>query len=80
MDYWKEAFIAALEEADMPVPPEDKLKLAAQVLEGAHENYGMAYGHDCIPNPQTGEIEKLNKEPTVRSCFGRFRGRSGRVI
>lgn len=62
MDYWREAFMAALEEAEIPFPSDEKLKLGADVLEGAHENFGTAHGYDCIPNPQTGEIEKLNRE------------------
>jgi hypothetical protein len=62
MRYWEEALCCALDEAGIPLPAADKLELAVQVIEGAFENYGMAHGHDCIPNPREGEIEKLQKE------------------
>lgn len=31
-------------------------------MEGAHNNYGMAHGHDCIPNPaQTAREEDARR-------------------
>lgn len=65
MNYWEEAFIAALEEADVAIPSNDKLKLAVDVISSAHENYGMAYGHDCIPNPENTEIAGLKRQIKV---------------
>jgi hypothetical protein len=62
MNYWEEAFCVALEEANISFPPDEMLKRAAKILEGAHENYGMVHGHDCIPNPLRLENEKLSKE------------------
>ena len=61
MDYWKECISEALEDADLKASDEQIQNIAGWV-EGAHENYGMAFGHDCIPNPQTLEIEGLQKE------------------
>jgi hypothetical protein len=72
MDYWREAFCAALDEAGMVYPAEQQLLLAVKVLEGAHENYGMAFGHDCIPNPIEEEnkrlIKALEKERNKSVC------------
>jgi len=61
-EYWREALLCALEEMGMPFPSDEHLKLGVNVLDGAHKNHGMAHGYDCIPNPQTTEIEKLSKE------------------
>jgi hypothetical protein len=62
MNYWKEALCSALEEAGTDIPPDDKLEIAAEVIEGAFDNYGMAHGHDCIPNPLKSEVERLSKD------------------
>jgi len=61
MDYWAECISEALDDAKLKASKEQIENIAGWV-EGAHENYGMAFGHDCIPNPQTLEIEKLAKE------------------
>lgn len=81
-DYWREAFLTALEEADIPFPSGDKLNAAVKVIEGAHENYGMAHGYDCIPNPLRTENDALAKQldrerrkEHCRNCDGR-----GRVV
>lgn len=61
MDYWQECVAEALEDANLKATDEQIQNISGWV-EGAHDNYGMAFGHDCIPNPQTLEIEKLQKE------------------
>lgn len=61
MRYWKEALIAAFEDADIPLPSDEKLDQAASVLEGAHDNYGQSHGHDHIPNPIEQENKRLEK-------------------
>jgi hypothetical protein len=78
MDYWKEAFAAALEEADIPLPGDDKLKLGAEVLEGAHENYGMAFYSPPAGEHLRSEIDSLKRElrkerekEHCRECDGR---------
>lgn len=77
MNYWEEAFCAALEEANIQLPSQELIERASKVIEGAHENYGMAHGYDCIPNPLIIENEKLTKELKVerekvhcRECEG----------
>ena len=30
--------------------------------EGAHDNFGMAHGHDCIPNPLEEKVGRLERE------------------
>lgn len=82
MNYWKEAFIAALEEIEATIPDDEKLELATKVLEGAHDSYGMVHGHDCIPNPLESENDALRKElkkerskEHCRECDG-----TGRII
>lgn len=79
-EYWKEAFCAALEDAGLVLPTNEQINQAASVIEGAHENYGMSQGYDCIPNPLRLENESLAKQlkmeraKTVCSdCGGRGR-------
>jgi len=61
MDYWKECVAEALEDAGITASDE-QIDTVASWVEGAHDNYGMAFGHDCIPNPVTLENERLKKE------------------
>lgn len=79
-EYWEEAFAAALEEACIPIPDAGDLRRGARVLEGAHENIGLAFR---VPeNPLAGEVRelktKLKHEQEMvhcRECSGR-----GRII
>lgn len=50
MDYWKECVATALDECGL-VATDEQIESIARDVEGGHENYGMAHGHDCIPNP-----------------------------
>lgn len=60
MNYWYEAVQAALEEVGkLSDFTDDQIKDMASVIKGAHENYGMAHGHDCIPNPVVQENTEL---------------------
>lgn len=61
MNYWEECVSEALDEA-LLVATEGQIAIIASIVEGSHENYGMAFGHDCIPNPLCTEIDKLKKE------------------
>lgn len=61
MDYWKETIKEAFEDAKIQAT-EEQIITVTNWVEGAHDNYGMSHGHDCIPNPQTLEIEKLTEE------------------
>jgi len=80
-NYWEECISEAFEEAKLKATPE-QIDIVASWVEGAHENYGMAHGHDCIPNPLQLENEKLKKElkkeqdkTVCKACNGR-----GRII
>ena len=61
MDYWEECISEALEECGIKATDE-QIQTIAGWAEGAHENYGMAFGHDAIPNPLIAEIEALKLE------------------
>ena len=61
MDYWTECIQEAFEDAGI-VATREQVDIVAGVVEGGHENYGMAFGHDCIPNPLISEIESLKRE------------------
>ena len=61
MSYWEECVSEAFEDAGITANP-DQIATVAYWVEGAHENYGMAHGHDAIPNPQSLEVERLERE------------------
>ena len=61
MDHWDECISEALDDAGITATKE-QIKNIAGWVQGAHENYGMAYGHDCIPNPLQTEIDTLKKK------------------
>ncbi len=61
MDYWKECIAEALDDVEIKAT-EKQIAIIASWIEGAHENYGMAFGHDCIPNPLAQENKELMKE------------------
>jgi len=41
---------------------DDQIGTIAYWVEGAHDNYRQATGHDTIPNPISLELEKVNRE------------------
>jgi hypothetical protein len=57
MDYWYECISEAFEDAGI-VATKDQITTVSGWVEGAHDNYGMAHGHDAIPNPVIYEAEK----------------------
>lgn len=61
MDYWNECISEAFEDAGIKAS-EEQINTVAGWVEGAHENYGMAFGHDCIPSHYESENEKLKRE------------------
>lgn len=74
MNYWKECISEALDDAGINAT-EDQIKTIAEWVSGAHENYGMAFGHDCISNSfDEGRLkEELRKEKSkvyCKSCKG----------
>ncbi len=61
MNYWQECIEVALAEAELEATSE-QIEIIAGAVESGHENYGMAHGHDCIPNPLVTEKDKLKRE------------------
>lgn len=60
MDYWEECISIAADECGLTLT-KDQLECLASYVVGGHENYGMAFGHDCIPNPLNTEVESLKR-------------------
>ena len=58
MDYWNECISEAMDESGI-VATEAQIKTVADIVSGAHQEYGMAFGHDAIPNPMIAEIEQI---------------------
>ncbi len=61
MDYWNECISEALDDAGIAAT-QKQIDAVVLWVEGAHENYGMAHGHDCIPNPLGEENKRLARE------------------
>ena len=61
MNYWEECISEAFDEIGIAVTKE-QIATVAGIVEGSAENYGMAHGHECIPDPQRLEIERLKKD------------------
>lgn len=60
MNYWEEVISEGACEANLVIT-ESQIKMIASHAESAHENYGLATGSECIPNPMESEIEQLKK-------------------
>ena len=60
MDYWEDCIGEAFEDAKI-VATQEQIENVASWIENAHDNFGMAHGHDCIPNPLQTEIEELKR-------------------
>ena len=64
-DYWKEAVEIALEEAGVNASAE-QIEQITGVIEGAHECYGQAFGHDIasrnLAASQRDEVTALQKK------------------
>lgn len=61
MDYWKECIAEALEDAGI-IATDEQIDTITSWVDGAHENYGLATGQECIPNPLESEVEQLNRQ------------------
>ncbi|KKM96242.1 hypothetical protein LCGC14_1179940, partial [marine sediment metagenome] len=79
MDYWRECIESAFDEAGIVATPEQVCSVVDYVS-GGHENYGMAFGHDAIPNPIQSELDttkaalKAEREKVhCQRCNGRGR-------
>lgn len=80
MDYWKECIAEAFESAKI-VATDEQINEVASWAEGAHENYGMAHGHDCIPNPETLRADELKRKLEIeqRKIYCKECKGSGRI-
>ena len=81
MNYWEECIAEAFEDAKI-IASDEQIKIVANCVEGGHDFYGQAHGHDCIPNPLVEENKKLTKRLEIEiskrvcpDCKG-----SGRII
>jgi len=77
MRYWKESIEAALDEACLTATPA-QIETIVKCVEISHDQYGMAFGHDCIPNPVVLENDRLKKALKIeqdkvgcKTCNGR---------
>jgi len=61
MNYWEVCIEEAFCEAGIAATKE-QINLVTEWVEGAHENYGMATGADCIPNPMESEVNELKRK------------------
>jgi len=59
--YWEDCVSEAFEDANIAAT-QGQIDTVVSWVAGCHENYGMAHGHDCIPNPLQAENEKLSRE------------------
>jgi len=60
-DYWKECVSEAFDEAQIKAS-DNQIATVAEWVSSAHEYYGMAHGHECIPNPLSEENKRLTQE------------------
>ena len=71
MNYWKECVESALDEVGLSATDE-QINTIVKCIEISHDQYGMAFGHDCIPNPLVEDnkrlIEQLQIERDKKPC------------
>jgi hypothetical protein len=60
MDYWEECILEAFEDAGISATQE-QIDTVTSWVESSHDHYGMAHGHDCIPNPMIREVEETKR-------------------
>ena len=61
MDYWEECIREAFDEIGIEAT-EEQIQNVVSWVDGAHENYGMAHGYDCIPNPLEVELREQKRK------------------
>ena len=81
MNYWEECISEAFQDAGISATKE-QIEIVVSWIEGAHDNYSMAHGYDCIPNPLSLEnselklkLEKERKKVHCKDCGG-----TGRLV
>ena len=60
MDYWTECISKAFNDAGI-VATQDQISTVVCWIERSYELFGVVHGYDCIPNPESKEIEDLKK-------------------
>ncbi|AFU88519.1 hypothetical protein CcrSwift_gp201 [Caulobacter phage CcrSwift] len=64
-DYWLESLDASFDGEGLfdlwNGIPLEKRRSIAEGIEGSFENYGMAHGHDVIPNPLRTEMDERER-------------------
>ncbi len=56
-NYWLESLQSSADEHGVKMTKEQEIAIAKD-LETSHDCYGMAFGHDCIPNPMSAELKE----------------------
>lgn len=60
-EYWADVVEEALEDAGVKAT-KDQVSTIVYWIEGSHENFGMAHGHDAILNPLQTENDDLRRK------------------
>ena len=61
MDYWEECISEAFDEEGI-VASQAQIESVAGAVCGCHENYGLAHGHEAIPNPLREELDSVKRD------------------
>ena len=61
MKYWEECIREAFDENEIKAT-EEQIKNVVEWVEGAYENYGLATGLDCIPDPVESRAQQELRE------------------
>lgn len=56
MNYWEECISEALDDIGLSIT-DDQIKTISSFVEAAHDNYGMAHGHDIISSNYESEAQ-----------------------
>lgn len=79
-EYWRECISEAAEECGAVLTHEQVIEIA-DIVEGAHENYGMAFGHDVADanlsatrrrevSDLKAQVEREQRKVHCRQCNG----------
>ena len=61
MNFWEECISEAFDDAGITATDE-QIATVASWVEGTHENYGLATGSECIPNPLESTVGELKRQ------------------
>lgn len=79
-EYWQECISEAAEECGLTITQE-QIASIAEAVEGAHENYGMAF-YQPPPSDRFNEIEREHKDEldALRREFDTYRGTAEKTV